>query len=360
MMNASDERGIDVIRGKIKDATRYAPMNGNFKIIFLDEADEMCLVEGTKVLIGWNTNKKIVRIEDIPKDHYISIMSLNIETQKVEKDKGICIDTGVSDVYKILLEDGRTIECTDRHPFFVFDRDGNIIEKKLYELGKNDEIVDFSDEVVKKCEICGEYTTNERFCSVECKDKGHSIDMAGEGNSMYGKRAWNKGLKASEDSRINIEPAIKAATADSVKRKRIESLKKFYLTEKGREAREETNKKISELKKGKTLEEMYSDPEERRRQSSITYKKYGIFLDSNYRRYLPDADYVECEICSKMIKNGGQDGIYVHHIDGNHNNNSKENLMFVCPRCHNMICHDCRDKFLQKGWNITHQKRMIQ
>ena len=155
MMNASDERGIDVIRGKIKDATRYAPINGNFKIIFLDEADEMCLVEGTKVLIGWNTNKKIVRIEDIPKDHYISIMSLNIETQKVEKDKGICIDTGVSDVYKILLEDGRTIECTDRHPFFVFDKDGNIIEKKLYELSENDEIVDFSDEVVRKCEICG-------------------------------------------------------------------------------------------------------------------------------------------------------------------------------------------------------------
>ena len=41
MMNASDERGIDVIRGKIKDATRYSPINSNFKIIFLDESDEL-------------------------------------------------------------------------------------------------------------------------------------------------------------------------------------------------------------------------------------------------------------------------------------------------------------------------------
>ena len=42
MMNASDERGIDIVRGKIKEATRYAPIGGYpFKIIFLDEMEEM-------------------------------------------------------------------------------------------------------------------------------------------------------------------------------------------------------------------------------------------------------------------------------------------------------------------------------
>jgi len=41
-MNASDERGIDVIRNKIKETTQYAPIGGYpFKIIFLDEADEL-------------------------------------------------------------------------------------------------------------------------------------------------------------------------------------------------------------------------------------------------------------------------------------------------------------------------------
>jgi len=41
-LNASDERGIGIIRGKIKDFARTAPIGKNrFKIIFLDEADSL-------------------------------------------------------------------------------------------------------------------------------------------------------------------------------------------------------------------------------------------------------------------------------------------------------------------------------
>jgi replication factor C small subunit len=41
-LNASDERGIGIIRGKIKDFARTAPMGkAEFKIIFLDEADSL-------------------------------------------------------------------------------------------------------------------------------------------------------------------------------------------------------------------------------------------------------------------------------------------------------------------------------
>ncbi len=41
-LNASDERGIEVVRGKIKDFARTAPIgNAEFKIIFLDEADNL-------------------------------------------------------------------------------------------------------------------------------------------------------------------------------------------------------------------------------------------------------------------------------------------------------------------------------
>lgn len=40
-LNASDERGIDVVRGKIKDFARIQAMGGDFKIIFLDEADSL-------------------------------------------------------------------------------------------------------------------------------------------------------------------------------------------------------------------------------------------------------------------------------------------------------------------------------
>jgi len=40
-LNASDERGIDVVRVKIKNFARTRPINGDFKIIFLDEADAL-------------------------------------------------------------------------------------------------------------------------------------------------------------------------------------------------------------------------------------------------------------------------------------------------------------------------------
>ncbi|MCX6815236.1 MAG: replication factor C small subunit [Candidatus Aenigmarchaeota archaeon] len=40
-LNASDERGIDTIRVKVKDFARTLPINGQFKIIYLDEADSL-------------------------------------------------------------------------------------------------------------------------------------------------------------------------------------------------------------------------------------------------------------------------------------------------------------------------------
>jgi len=41
-LNASDERGIDVVRGKIKEFARTSPLgNAEFKIIFMDEADAL-------------------------------------------------------------------------------------------------------------------------------------------------------------------------------------------------------------------------------------------------------------------------------------------------------------------------------
>ena len=40
-LNASDERGIDVVRGRIKDFAMIRPIGHDFKIIFLDEADAL-------------------------------------------------------------------------------------------------------------------------------------------------------------------------------------------------------------------------------------------------------------------------------------------------------------------------------
>jgi replication factor C small subunit len=39
--NASDERGIDVVRGRIKDFAKTKPISAEFKMIFLDESDSL-------------------------------------------------------------------------------------------------------------------------------------------------------------------------------------------------------------------------------------------------------------------------------------------------------------------------------
>jgi replication factor C small subunit len=39
--NSSDERGIDVVRGRIKEFARSKPIGADFKIIFLDESDNL-------------------------------------------------------------------------------------------------------------------------------------------------------------------------------------------------------------------------------------------------------------------------------------------------------------------------------
>lgn len=42
-LNASDERGIDIVRGKIKNFARTSPISASFKLIFLDEVDELTI-----------------------------------------------------------------------------------------------------------------------------------------------------------------------------------------------------------------------------------------------------------------------------------------------------------------------------
>ncbi|MFQ6055052.1 MAG: AAA family ATPase, partial [Methanosarcinales archaeon] len=140
-LNASDERGIDVVRDKIKNFARTSPLGGaEFKIIFLDEADALCLHPDTEVIVGFKSNKKVMKIKDVPQDKYIPIPSLNIETKEIENDKGISIDSGNADFYKITLEDGREIIASTDHPFFRLDEKENITEIKLRDLKEGDEI----------------------------------------------------------------------------------------------------------------------------------------------------------------------------------------------------------------------------
>ena len=52
--------------------------------------------------------------------------------------------------------------------------------------------------------------------------------------------------------------------------------------------------------------------------------KEKIFQEREYR----------CECCGIDSWNGKSIKLQVHHIDGNHNNNIRSNLMILCPNCH--------------------------
>ena len=52
--------------------------------------------------------------------------------------------------------------------------------------------------------------------------------------------------------------------------------------------------------------------------------KIKLFQEREYR----------CECCGITEWNGKEIKLQVHHIDGNHNNNVRENLMILCPNCH--------------------------
>lgn len=365
ILNASDERGIDVVRNQIKNFTFQGvanPENVPFLICFLDEADGLCLDGDTEILIGFESQKgkrKFIKLKDLNPLEDIYIPSFNIKTNKIENDKGYLITSKEQEFFRITLENGKEIIASADHPFFRKNKNNNIVEVKTNELTAESYILDFQDDLsIKPCENCGKLTPKKRFCSRDCANKGHSKDMSGEGNPRFGEEAWNKGLTIADDCRI----AKQGHSGDSnvskrpeVKAKKLESMNKFYSTEEGKAVRKKMSKTLSKNKKGKKFAELFPNLtpeqlEERRKQSSSSYRNNGIFKDSRYRKDIEKLSEIQCCKCEEMIKVGGNDGIHVHHIDGNHDNNAKENLEYVCPRCHNLVCHDNMTTFLKKGW----------
>jgi replication factor C small subunit len=184
-LNASDERGIDVVRDRIKNFARTSFGGYDYRIVFLDEADALCVPPGTEVVTGYPSSPEVKPIEDVAENGE-PVPSVDFETNEIQSDEGRLVDSGVADFFELELTDGRTVTASLTHPFFVVGDDGELVEKELRELSPGDEIADFRDDVgVSRCEICGDWTAG-RFCSVGCKNEGHSNEMQGDGNPMYG------------------------------------------------------------------------------------------------------------------------------------------------------------------------------
>ena len=125
-LNASDERGIDVIREKVKEFARTKPLGDiSFKIVFLDEADAMTrdaqqalrrimeqFANITRFILSCNYSSKIIepiqsrtvvfRFKPLPKEAVFDIL------KNVANNEGLILEGGaLEDLYDISEGDMR-------------------------------------------------------------------------------------------------------------------------------------------------------------------------------------------------------------------------------------------------------------
>jgi energy-coupling factor transporter ATP-binding protein EcfA2 len=114
---ASDETGVENVRDKIKGFASTVGFN-RFKIVLCDE----CLDEETLVTVLRDGEVTQLPIK-LLNDGNDLVMSLNMETEKIEWRPFTLEDKGLREVYEIELENDETIVCTDTHKWYVTDPD---------------------------------------------------------------------------------------------------------------------------------------------------------------------------------------------------------------------------------------------
>ncbi|WP_369684842.1 replication factor C small subunit [Halalkalicoccus sp. NIPERK01] len=289
-LNASDDRGIDVVRGRIKEFARASFGGYSYRIIFLDEADSLCVPPGTEVVAGYPSSPEVKPIEEVSDDGE-PIPSVDFETNEIQSDMGSLVDSGVADFFEIELEDDRTILASLTHPFFVVGENGRLVEKELRDLSPGDEIVDFKDDVgVSRCEICDAWTAG-RFCSVDCKNEGHSREMRDEGNPMYGTE-WSderreKIVETLSDGRLNGENNPNYGG----------EFHGVHVWEMDEETVERVRKGISEMRSGTPWEEWVvdADPETVKKDIGNSASEWWAGLDDDEKTTLIQKSTENCE-----------------------------------------------------------------
>ena len=295
-LNASDQRGIDVVRDRIKNFARSSFGGFDYRVIFLDEADSLCVPPGTEVVTGYPSSPEIKPIEEVADDGE-PIPSVDFETNEIQSDNGSLVDSGVADFFELELEDGRTILASLTHPFFVVDEDGRLVEKELRDLSPGDEIADFKDDIgVSQCEICDAWTAG-RFCSVDCKDEGHSRDMRGEKNPMHG-TTWSD-----ERRRKIVEKLSDGRFAGENNPNYGGEFHGIHVREMDDETVEQVRETLSEMRSGTPWEEWVVDADAEQVKAEIgnSTAQWWASLDDEEkatlsRRRAESTDYPVCDI----------------------------------------------------------------
>ena len=201
MMNASDERGIDVVRNKIKQATKFAPLNAPFKIIFLDEADEMTIPAQRAmrdiVVRHQNVTRFIFAVNDLSK-----VITPIQDRCQVFRFKRLPIE----DIYKHLqgIVNGEGINISEKNLILIAElADGSMRKavNALQSISTQDEV---NDSIIK--ELMGS--------SLNDKDIKELLNLIKTGNveiyeKFLFKLIYNEGYNPSEIMGAIIDLLIK-------------------------------------------------------------------------------------------------------------------------------------------------------
>ena len=132
-INASDERGIQTIREDVKSQTR---MKGR-RIIFLDEADALCLHPETEISVLSEGTIEGVPVKEL---YNKTFRCLSYDGSGVSVDIAKGIKSPDTMLYEMELEDGRKIICSANQPFIVL-RNGKLLWVKLKDIKHGDKIL---------------------------------------------------------------------------------------------------------------------------------------------------------------------------------------------------------------------------
>jgi endogenous inhibitor of DNA gyrase (YacG/DUF329 family) len=68
-----------------------------------------------------------------------------------------------------------------------------------------------------------------------------------------------------------------------------------------------------------------------------SYEPYTPEFDEELKLKVLKRDNFRCQICGVFKNKSRNNYLQIHHIDGNKKNNSLDNLISLCPRCHGKV-----------------------
>lgn len=129
-ISASNENNVDVVRNRINGFSRTKSIDGNLKVVILDE----CLEENTLVTVLRNGTEMQIEIKNVDENNDL-VKTFNFSKKRIEWRPFYKINKGTQEVYEIEFENGETVICTSDHKWYVHDDNSDIpIRKKLSDI----------------------------------------------------------------------------------------------------------------------------------------------------------------------------------------------------------------------------------